>query len=76
MPSGAANPRRKEQAMTKRVEIYINEKDLAFIKWMAKKDTDDYGRKVTVADEMRFMFNEGLENCWNCYGCEFESQEG
>lgn len=53
--------------MKKRIEVYLSDEDMAFIKWMAKRDTLEYSHKVTVADEMRMIFNAELEHLKDIY---------
>ena len=62
--------------MTKRVEVYLTDEEWAFIKWMAKRDTAEYGHKITVADEMRTIFSTELEHLKDIYLDEMKMEEG
>lgn len=60
--------------MIKRIEIVMTDEELAFVKWMAKKDSKDYGRKVTLKEEMQMIFSSEISNLMMIYGEQFEEE--
>lgn len=60
--------------MIKRIEIAMTDEEFAFVKWMAKKDSKDYDRKVTLKEEMQMIFSSEINNLMMIYGDQFEEE--
>ena len=56
--------------MNKRINIYLDEEEIAFIKWMAKRDN------VSVMREMQMIFQTELDQCRNLYENEMRTELG
>ena len=52
--------------MNKRINIWLDEEEMKFIKWMAKRDS------VTVMREMQMMFQTELDQCRELYEDEMK----
>lgn len=55
--------------MKKRIEVGLTEKELGFIKWMAKRDD------VSLAHEFQMIFNTELYQLMENYGAEYEAEK-
>lgn len=54
--------------MNKRINVWLDEEEINFIKWMAKRDN------VSFMKEMQYMFQTELDQCRCLYEPEMEAE--